>query len=342
MDEFAPRPGATQDVRYAVCGSLGRILLDRPRALNALSAAMVSSVQAQLDQWASDERVQAVSLEGAGDRGLCAGGDIREIREAVLHRPQAAVAFWAAEYRLNATIDAYPKPFVALMDGVVMGGGVGLSSHGSLRVVTERSRVAMPETRIGFFPDVGALFLLSRAPGETGTHLALTGATVDGADAIAVGLADTLVPGDELPRLVEHLSSGSPLDATVGRQAPESALLAARPWVDECYAGDDPVAILQRLQRHPDAAAREAAAVLQTRSPLAVAVTLAAIRRAAALPRLEDVLAQDLRIGEHLVSQPDFPEGVRALLIDRDNDPHWRHASLADVDRDLVRSIVEP
>ena len=170
---------------------------------------MVRAILAQLQDWAEDDAVTAVSIEGAGDRGLCAGGDVRAIREAVLTGTGDPLAFWADEYALNATIHHYPKPYVAFMDGVVMGGGVGISAYGSLRLVTERSRVAMPETAIGFFPDVGALHLLSRAPGELGTHLALTGVPVGGADAVVLGLADALVDSADLPAIRAALADGA-------------------------------------------------------------------------------------------------------------------------------------
>ena len=170
--EFAARPGMSHEVLYARQGHLGRVILNRPRAINVLNDNMVTSILAQLGDWAQDDAVVAVSIQGTGERGLCAGGDIRALRTVVMVGSGEAVRFWAHEYQMNAAIDSYRKPFLSLMDGIVMGGGVGLSAHGSLRLVTERSRVAMPETAIGFSPDVGSLFLLSRAPGEIGAHLA--------------------------------------------------------------------------------------------------------------------------------------------------------------------------
>ncbi|MDQ1482881.1 MAG: enoyl-CoA hydratase, partial [Actinomycetota bacterium] len=158
--EFAARAGMSQEVLYARDGHLGRILLNRPRIINVLNDHMVTSVIAQLEDWARDDAIAAVSVQGAGERGLCAGGDVRVLRTAVMAGSLDALEFWAHEYQMNALIDSYPKPFVAFMDGIVMGGGVGISAHGSLRLVTERSRVAMPETTIGFSPDVGSLFLL--------------------------------------------------------------------------------------------------------------------------------------------------------------------------------------
>jgi enoyl-CoA hydratase len=329
---FAARPGMTDEVLYARNGHLGRILLNRPRVINALTGNMVSSLAAQLQDWAGDDAVATVSIQGAGERGLCSGGDIRALRTAVLAGLVDPVQFWAQEYRLNAAIAGFPKPFVAFMDGVVMGGGVGISAHGSLRLVTQRSRVAMPETAIGFFPDVGSLFLLSRAPGEIGTHLAMTGLPVGGADAIIAGLADALVDSRDIPGLVARLAEGESLDAGVGDVAAGGDLAEERDWIDACYAGDDPVTIVQALREHHADGARRCADVLQTRSPLAVCVALEAIRRASRMNTLGQVLEQDLILAGTFASSPDFFEGVRALLVDRDNAPHWSYRSLDDVD----------
>src|SRR5450631_337542 len=322
------------DVLYAQDGRLGRIMLNRPKVLNVLNDNMVTSILAQLLDWAGDDQVAAVSIQGSGERGLCAGGDIRALRKVVMAGSGEAVKFWAHEYRLNAAIASYPKPFVAFMDGIVMGGGVGLSAHGSLRLVTERARVAMPETAIGFSPDVGSLFLLSRAPGETGTHLALTGLSGTGADAVYCGLADALIASSQIPAIIARLAAGESLDAGVGAgSSPVGGDLgAAREWIDPCYAGNDAVAILRALRAHPAPGAQHAAEVLATRSPLAVCIALEAIRRARRMDTLAQVLEQDLMLGGALADSVDFVEGVRALLVDRDNAPRWQHRSLADVD----------
>lgn len=331
-EDFAARPGMTDEVLYAQHGHLGQIMLNRPKVINVLNAQMVGSVMAQLESWARDETVAAVSIQGAGARGLCAGGDVRALRTVVMAGSGDPMEFWAAEYRMNAAIDSFPKPFVAFMDGVVMGGGVGISAHGSLRLVTERSRVAMPETAIGYFPDVGSLFLLSRAPGEIGTHLAMTGLPVGGADAVSAGLADALVDSGEIPGLIARLAAGESLDAGIGSTSTVGDLVAERDWIDSCYAGNDPVTILQALRAHPAPGAQDCADVLQTRSPLSVWVALEAIRRAAGMGTLAQVLEQDLMLGRTFASSSDFVEGVRALLVDRDSSPRWRHGSLHDVD----------
>lgn len=330
--DFAARPGMTDDVLYAQDGHLGRIMLNRPRVINVLNSRMVSSVMAQLESWAQDDNVTAVSIQGAGERGLCAGGDVRVLRTVVMAESEDPVEFWAAEYRMNAAIASYPKPFVAFMDGIVMGGGVGISAHGSLRLVTERSRVAMPETTIGYFPDVGSLFLLSRAPGEMGTHLAMTGLPVGGADAITCGLADALVESRDIPGLISRLAAGETLDPGIGSTSIVGDLAAERDWIDSCYAGDNPVTIVRALRAHPALAAQQCADVLRSRSPLSVSVALEAIRRAARMDTLAQVLDQDLMLGRTFASSSDFVEGVRALLVDRDNAPRWRHRSLDDVD----------
>jgi enoyl-CoA hydratase len=340
---WAPASGQGPEVRYALDGPLGRARLERPGAINALNGPMVESLRAQLMAWAQDDAVAAVVLEGDGERGLCAGGDVRSLREHVLAGQEPEVVdFWRREYELNALIADYPTPFVARMDGIVMGGGIGLSAHGSLRLVSERTRLAMPETIIGFFPDVGALHLLARAPGETGTHLALTGTTVGGVEALTLGMADALVPTDRWPDVLDALRQDPGLDAAgvaevVGDAAEDEPcwLEQHQGWIDECYAGDDAATILGRLRAHPAPEAREAAELIASRSPHSVAVTLEALRRAASLT-VQQVLAQDLHLGAAFAGHPDFAEGVRAQLVDKDRSPRWQHASVEDVPREQV------
>ena len=330
--KFVARPGMTEHVLYARDGRCGRILLNRPRVLNVLNNLMVTSILAQLLDWAQDDDVVTVSIQGAGVRGLCAGGDVRALRTVVMAGSGEAVKFWAHEYQMNAVIASYPKPFVAFMDGIVMGGGVGLSAHGSLRLVTETAQVAMPETAIGFSPDVGSLFLLSRAPGEIGTHLAMTGLSIGGADAITCGLADALIATKDIPGVITRLAAGESLDAGIGSTKMLGEDAATQEWVDLCYAGNDAVTILEALRAHPAPGAQHAADILASRSPLAVCVALEAIRRARRMDTLAQVLAQDLMLAGSLADSVDFVEGVRALLVDRDKAPRWQHGSLADVD----------
>lgn len=338
--DFAPGLIPVGEVLFARDGVLGRVLLNRPRAINALTDDMVASIAAQLDAWVDDPQVESVSIQGAGERGLCAGGDILQVRRAAMGSGTPAES-WALEYDLDEAIASYPKTVVAVMDGIVMGGGVGISAHAGLRIATERSRIAMPETKIGFFPDVGALYLLSRAPGEIGTHLALTGSTIDGPGAVAAGLADAVVSSAAVPGLLRKVAAGEQV-LDLGPSAGASGLAAQRDWIDQCYPGDDAVAIVRRLENSAVAEAREAAAVIRRRSPLSVAVTLEAIRRARRMDTLREVLDQDLVLGPHLARHGDLVEGVRALLVDRDNAPRWKHASVSDVTRAEVLAAFEP
>ncbi|MFI9387482.1 enoyl-CoA hydratase/isomerase family protein [Kutzneria sp. NPDC052558] len=323
------------EVDFLVRSGIGRITLNRPKALNALTHAMVKAISAQLDRWRDDPAVRAVVIEGAGERGLCAGGDIRSIYEDAKAGGAESLTFWADEYRLNAQIARYPKPYVAIMDGLVMGGGVGVSAHGSHRVVTERSRVAMPEVGIGFIPDVGGTYLLSRAPGQTGVHMALTAAQLSGADAIHCGLADYFVPSDRLPDLFDALAAQTPdaALAALSEPAPPSAVAADREWIDRCYSASTVEEILDRLWANGSAAA---AKEIETKSPTALKVTLRALRQAAALPDLESALAQEYRLARHAFGTAELIEGIRAQIIDKDRSPRWSPSTLADVDDAVV------
>jgi enoyl-CoA hydratase len=325
-------------------GALGRLTLNRPRAINALNHSMVQTLATALDQWRADDAVRTVLLSGAGDRGLCAGGDIVAIYTAVRSGRDDALRFWSDEYRLDAAISRYPKPFVSLMDGLVLGGGIGLSAHGGIRVVTERTRVGMPEVSIGFFPDVGGTYLLARAPGELGTHLGLTGGTASGSDAIALGIADHFVPSERIAELAAALETRE-VDEVLAEFAvtpPASELLAQRAWIDAAYAGDDAEAIVERLDASREPAAREAAATIRTKSPTSVALTLAALRRSAALTSLEAALDQDFRIATRVSRGAEVVEGIRAQVIDKDRTPHWAPSTLAEVTLDEIATYFEP
>ncbi|MFD5244884.1 enoyl-CoA hydratase/isomerase family protein [Amycolatopsis sp. NPDC058340] len=325
------------DVQFFVESGIGRITLNRPRALNSLNHGMVLAMLDHLEAWRADPGVRAVLIDGAGGRGLCAGGDIRAIYEDARGGGTASLRFWADEYRLNVLISRYPKPYLALMDGLVMGGGVGVSAHGSHRIVTERSRVGMPETGIGFVPDVGGTYLLSRTPGELGTHIALTAGAISGPDAIHCGLADHFVPSERIPDLLDALGS-HPTDAAlelIAEPAPPSALAGDAAWIDHCYAADTVEEILARLHTAGDAAAT-AAKEIEAKSPTALKVTLRALRSAAAMPDLETVLAQEYRISAHALSTAEFAEGIRAQIIDKDRAPKWSPATLSEVDDRIV------
>ena len=319
-------------------GRIGRITLQRPRAINALTFGMLHAIDTALEAWAGDGEVRAVLIDGAGDRGLCAGADLRALADSIRAGEQpAADRFMAFEYRLNARIARYPKPYIALMDGVVMGGGVGVSAHGSIRIVTERTRLAMPEVGIGLLPDVGGTYLLSKAPGELGTHLALTGESIEAADALLCGLADRHVATSRLTALIEALpdcDDRAAIEACVAAHASPPApgrLAASAGWTGACYGFDTVPEILAALRRHPDPAAQAAATRIAGNCPTSLSVTLQALRKGRRLGRLEPCLEQEYRLVTGLMRRADFLEGIRAAIIDKDRTPSWQPASLDDV-----------
>jgi len=311
-----------------VTGRLGRIVLNRPRAINALDAGMVAALHTVLDRWERSPRVRAILVTGAGERGLCAGGDLRVFHADALSGGTVSLEFWTDEYRLNARIARYPKPIVAWMDGLVMGGGIGIGGHARVRLVTERSRLAMPEVGIGFHPDVGGSRLLALAPGRTGLHLALTGGSIGAADAIYAGLADHYVPSARLADLAVALHDGEiPEFAT---QPPPGELAHARDWIDRCYAAPTVAGILDRLRADPAPGARAAAKEIEGKSPTSLAVTLRSVRTAADLPSLEAALDQEFRLSSAMLRTPDLAEGIRAQIIDKDRNPRWAPEADAD------------
>ena len=316
---------ADGDVVVEESNGIGIITLNRPRARNALTTAMVVAIGEQLHAWESDPLIRAVLIRGAGEHGLCAGGDVKAMRTSAIGRDGAVVEFFRAEYRLNGQISAFPKPYIALMDGITMGGGVGVSAHGSERVVTERTALAMPEVTIGFTPDIGATWLLSHAPGELGTYAGLTGSTLAAGDVIAFGLADHFVPSERLDELTGLITSGDVAAAIrlVAEPAPESALASQRQWIDACFAFDSVGRILAALDASSTPEANDAARLIRTKSPYAVAVTLAALRRSRGLPTLADALEQEFVVSCNLIHGHDAIEGVRALIVDKDQSPAW-------------------
>lgn len=321
---FWTRPGGGDSVRFARAGGVGHVLLDRPHALNAITADLVDDLMAQLLDWREDDTVEAVSLRGAGTRAFSAGADVRAVRDLVLAGdPVAAGNFWAREYGLIGLVGSYPKPVSVLMDGVVMGGGLGLAAVAQDRQVTQNARLAMPETKIGFFTDAGSSRLFAQAPGELGTYLALTGATFGPADALALGFADRLVPDVEADTPAHPPAQAAVPPAASPAAAVSAPLLAEREWVDECFAGDDAREIMERLRRHTAPAARACAATIATRSPQAVCASLARVRAAATEPDLATTLAADTTLARELTASADFIEGVRAVLVDKDDTPRW-------------------
>lgn len=333
---------ATDEVLFERRGQLGVITLNRPKAVNALTAVMAAAMLAQLTAWVDDDGVATVVVQGSGERGLCAGGDIVAIYQDILAGGEETADFWAVEYRLNSLIASYPKPYVAFMDGLVLGGGVGISAHGSVRVVTERTRMGMPETTIGFVPDVGGTWLLAKSPGEAGTHAALTGSHLSGSDALFLGLADHWVPSGSLAELAKALENET-VGAAVGRfaeRASVSALEAQRDWVDAAYAGNDAEEILRRLHAAGGQAA-EAAETMAAKSPTAVKVALESLRRVRGLT-LDEALAQEYRVGLRCLEGPDFREGIRAQVVDRDRKPRWKPATLTEVTTADVEAYFAP
>lgn len=333
-------PDAELLVRRA--GHLGHLILNRPRALNSLTRGMIDAVRAQLDAWRDDDSVQVVLLTGAGEKGLCAGGDVVSVHRSITEgRPEVGDALFAAEYAMNAAIADYPKPYVAFMDGIVLGGGIGISAHGSHRIVTERTRLGMPETGIGFFPDVGAAWLLARAPSRAGTHLALTGLHVTGADALALGLADHYVPSSRLESLARALETTGADEAVAAaaEDAPPAPLAAQRRWMESCYGAGTAEEIVAALESDGDPQAAAAGAQIRTKCPTSVKIALDHVRRAGEARTVQEVLQTDYRLARHLVRGHNFPEGVRAQLVDKDRDPRWDPASLEQVDPDEVSAV---
>ncbi len=313
-------------------GSIGRITLNRPKALNALNQPMVDALLATLTAWRDDSDVKAVVVDGEGEKGFCAGGDIRMLAESGQDGGEAAWTFWRDEYRLNTLIQEYPKPYVALIDGITMGGGVGISVHGSHRVAGDRTMLAMPETGIGFHPDVGGAYFLPRLRGETGAWMGLTGARLKTADCLAAGVATHYVPSEHMVSMVAALESealdddGEMLEAILERFAGdpgESDLALTQPLIDAAFAGDDLDEIEKRLEGAGDSWSKKQLSILKSKSPTACQVTLAALRKGADL-EFRDVMVQDLRVSMRFLDEgSDFYEGVRAVILDKDNAPDW-------------------
>lgn len=333
----------SDDLVSRVEGTTAIATLNRPKAINSLNQPIVDGLTELLTAWEADDSIETVILTGAGERGLCAGGDVVAIYHSARAGGAEARHFWREEYLLNAQIAEFSKPYVSLMDGIVMGGGVGVGAHANTRIVTDTTKMAMPEVGIGFIPDVGGLYLLSRAPGGLGVHAALTGAPFNGADAIALGFADHYVPHADLAAFTAAIiSDGLPHAlATYSIEPPASELAAQREWIDACYSGDSVTDIIAALRGH-GGAAEDAANLIATRSPVALSVTLEALRRAAQLETLKDVLIQDYRVSSASLSSHDLVEGIRAQLVDKDRNPQWSPASLEAVTAANIEAYFQP
>jgi enoyl-CoA hydratase len=326
-------------------GFAGIIRLNRPKALNAITLEMFRDIDKALDAFEADLEVSVIVLEGAGDRGLCAGGDIRALYESSQVGGDLGKILWREEYILNARIKKFPKPYVAFMDGIVMGGGVGLSAHSSHRVVTERTKLAMPEVGLGFFPDVGGTWLLSHAPNEIGTYFGLTGQTMNGPDAIYAGFADAVVPSAKWPALREALTKLRP--GTTGREVKtlikgfatgEKAgpVAAKEPAIDRWFAFDRMEDIVAALQRDGSELAQATLKTLSEKSPRGMVVTLKLLRLARTASSLEECLVREYRAALEVFRSDDFREGVRAAVIDKDRNPKWSPPRIEDVTQEMV------
>lgn len=332
-------------------GSLARLRLNRPAAINALTHAMVGEFDAALDEIERDPQIAVVLLSGEGERGLCAGGDIRSLYDAPRVPDGPSMAFWRDEYRLDARIARFPKPFVAFMDGLVMGGGIGISAHAAIRIATERSRIAMPEVGIGFIPDVGGTFILARAPGELGTFMALTGRIIAGADARLTGFTDHLLVSESLDPLANALSDlpagAGADDATAVVRAlavdPGPALLVEnRAVIDACFSQHRVEDIVTALATHPSPFAAETLRTLAEKSPTSLKLALAMLRHARHDPDLESCLERDFAAARAVVVGHDFYEGIRAAIIDKDRNPTWRPDRLEAVSDAWVDEALAP
>ncbi len=321
-------------------GRVGRLELNRPRALNALDLGMIGGLAEALASWREAPAVQAVLITGAGERAFCAGGDIRAMREAALAGDGVTIErFFADEYALNHGIASYPKPYIALIDGICMGGGIGVSVHGDVRVASEHARFAMPETGIGFFPDIGASYFLPRLPGEIGMYLALTGAELRGADAVHAGLATHFVPRNRVTDLTHAIIADGPaVIAGFAAPLPPFGLAPHRALIDRCFGEASVSGIFAALAAAETAFADETLATLRTRSPSALAWSFALLRRGATRT-LSACLAQELALTRRITRHPDFHEGVRAMVVDKDRAPRWRPATLAEVDPAVIAAF---
>ena len=324
------------DVRFEVRGRAGVITLDRPKALNALTLPMVRAMAAQLTDWADAAAVAHVVLTSASEKAFCAGGDIRRIHDMGRAKEPGQTDFFHDEYRLNTQIHRYPKPFTSLIDGICMGGGVGLSAHAPFRVGSEKTLFAMPEVSIGFFPDVGGTHMLSRMPGETGAYAAMTGGRLKWADCLHVGFLSHTVESARMAELLGALTTvenPEPVLDAFHRDPGAAPLAARRPAIDRLFAGADPRAILARLEAEegPDAEwAHGLAKEISAKSPTSVAIALRQVRIGGSLS-FEDCMRTEFRIVSKILAETDFYEGVRSVLIDRDGAPNWRPARLAEV-----------
>lgn len=325
-------------------GSLGLLTLNRPKALNALTLTMVHAMTAQLQAWANDTSINAVAVRGAGDRAFCAGGDVRALWESGTNKTDYASRFWHDEYQLNTLIKEYPKPYIALIQGLVMGGGVGVSFHGSHRVVCETTTFAMPETGIGLFPDVGGTYFLPRLHGNCGLYLALTGARVKAADLRHLGLATHVAGFADFEPIIVALSSGRAPDdvlAPFAGNEVEVPVRAKAQDIEYLFAGESVEAVLAALDRAGSDFARETAATIRTKSPTSLKIAFRQMQEGRA-HNFRDCMKLEFRVTERIQQGVDFYEGVRAIIIEKDNAPKWSPARLEDVSAAAIDAYFAP
>ncbi len=335
----------SEDVLIRKQGRAGRITLNRPGALNALTWPMALEIEKALDAWAGDSSVHVIVVDATGEKAFCAGGDIAELyREGRNGDYDYGRKFWADEYRLNAKIHRYAKPYVAFMDGIVMGGGVGVSAHGSHRVVTERSMVAMPETGIGLIPDVGGTYLLSRAPGRCGEYLAATASRMGPGDAVHAGFADRYMPSARKAEAIAALcKTGAPETIDGLCETPPASELSHRgDEIDRLFATPDALASIKTIEASETDFASSTAKAIRRNSPLSVAVAFEAIRRARCANSIEECLALEYRYTYRCQESAEFLEGIRAAVIDKDRKPQWRPSRLEDLEWNRVSALLSP
>jgi enoyl-CoA hydratase len=326
-------------------GAAGVITLNRPQALNALTLDMVRAMRTSLDAWAHDDAVTRVIVEGAGEKAFCAGGDIRKLVEAGKEgRTGEALAFWREEYELNALIASYPKPYISLIDGICMGGGVGISLHGSHRVAGERYVFSMPEVGIGFFPDVGATYVLPRLPGRTGMYLALTGARLKVADALALGLATHAVHSADFETIRRKLMKGEDVNAVLDAHRRETCtppIDALRSMIDRVFDNPSVGEILTDLEFEGTEPAKGIAETIRSKSPTSLRIAFEQMRRGPELD-FREAMRVEFRIVSRILDGHDFYEGVRAVLIDKDHKPNWDPATLDEVGGPMIEAYFAP
>lgn len=335
----------TAPVLISTEGALGRVHLNRPEALNSLTLEMVRLIWAGLDRLEADPAVRAIALTGEGDRALCAGGDLKPIWTHGRTAPEIPMTFWAEEYRLDARIHRLSKPWIAVMHGICMGGGVGLCLHGSHRVVTEKVKFAIPEVTIGYVPDVGATWALPRGPRGLGLWVGLTGAAIGAADTIAAGLADAMVPVAAVPSLLADLAAGHAPDAAIAAHAADpgpSRLSAHADLIETAFAGPDVASILTALRADGSEFAAETLEALNRNAPTSLVLALHLLREGALSPDLETCLEREFAADALVLKGHDFYEGIRAAVIDKDRSPKWQPAELDAVDAAALIAALTP